>query len=171
AKQTVDLARQLEDDMLSRMHDSGLRDRHYNLAALEARWALERHDWVSASTLPLRRSRYPYAEAIPHYARAVGLARSGHPAQAQHEIDQLVAIAKALTDAKNLYWAAQVEIERKIAASWTAHALGHDGEALELMQAASREEDGLETHDTLNPGPIGMTADEGLGVLLLELNR
>jgi hypothetical protein len=39
------------------------------------------------------------------------------------------------------------------------------------MQAASKEEDGLETHDTVNPGPIGMTADEGLGVLLLELKR
>ena len=39
------------------------------------------------------------------------------------------------------------------------------------MQAASNEEEGLETHDTLNPGPIGMTADEALGALLLELKR
>jgi Flp pilus assembly protein TadD len=28
-----------------------------------------------------------------------------------------------------------------------------------------------ETHDTLSPGPIGMTAHEALGLLLLELGR
>ena len=61
---------------------SGLRSRHYNLAALEARWALERHDWAAAAALPLRPNRYAYAEAIPHFARAVGLARGGHPDEA-----------------------------------------------------------------------------------------
>jgi len=171
AKETVDLARQIEDDMVAHNHDTGLRDRHYNLAALEARWALERHDWAAAATLPLRPNRYPYAEAIPHFARAVGLARSGHPDEAQAEIDQLAAIVKALNEAKNPYWAGQVEIERKVASAWTARARGHDDEAVALMQAAATQEDGLETHDTLNPGPIGMTADEGLGALLLEVKR
>jgi len=171
AKQAVDLARQTENDMVARKHDSGLRSRHYNLAALEARWTLERHDWAAAATLPLRPNRYPYAQAIPHFARAIGLARTGHPDDAQQEVDQLAALARTLTDAKNPYWAGQVEIERKIAAAWTAHARGNDAEALTLMQAASKEEDGLETHDTLNPGPIGMTADEALGALLLELKR
>jgi hypothetical protein len=171
AKEAVDLARQIEGDMAAHNHDSGLRSRHYNLAALEARWALERHDWAAAATLPLRPSRYAYAEAIPHFARAVGLSRSGHPDAAQSEVDQLAALMKALTEAKNLYWAAQVDIEGKIASAWIARARGHDDEAVALMQAAASEEDGLGTHDTLNPGPIGMTADEGLGTLLLELNR
>jgi hypothetical protein len=166
-----DLARQIEDDMVARKHDSGLRSRHYNLAALEARWALERHDWAAAAALPLRPNRYAYAQAIPHFARAVGLARSGHAQDAQREVDQLATLVKTLADAKSPYWAGQVEIQRKIAAAWTAHALGHGDEALALMQAASKEEDGLEAHDTLNPGPIGMTADEGLGMLLLELKR
>jgi len=171
AKETVDLARQVEDDMVAQKHDTGLRDRHYNLAALEARWALERHDWAAAANLPLRPSRYPYAEAIPHFARAVGLARDGHPDQAQTEADQLAALVKTLTEAKNPYWAGQVEIERKIASGWIARARGHDEEALSLMRAAAAQEDALETHDTLNPGPIGMTADESLGALLLELKR
>ncbi len=171
AKQAVDLAREIEDDMVARKHDSGLRSRHYNLAALEARWALERHDWAAAAALPLRPNRYAYAEAIPHFARAVGLARGGHPDAAQGEIDRLDALIKALTDAKLPYWAGQVEIERKIAAAWTAHALGHEDDALALMRAASKQEDGLAAPDTLNPGPIGMSADEGLGMLLLELKR
>ena len=171
ARQAVDLARQIEDDMVARKHDSGLRSRHYGLAALEARWALERHDWTAASTLPLRPNRYPYAQAIPHFARAIGLARTGRPDAAQQEVDALAVLVKTLTDAKNPYWAGQVEIERKIAAAWTAHARGNKAEALALMQAASKEEDALETHDTLNPGPIGMTADEALGALLLEFKR
>ena len=171
ARRAVDLAREIEDDMVARKHDSGLRSRHYNLAALEARWALERHHWAAAAALPLRPNRYPYAEAIPHFARAVGFARSGHPDEAQREIDRLAGVVKVLTDAKLPYWAGQVEIERKIAAAWTAHALGNEDEALALMQAASKQEDGLETHDTLNPGPIGMSADEGLGMLLLELKH
>ncbi len=171
AKEIVDLARNIEDDMVAHNRDTGLRDRYYNLAALEARWALERHDWAGASTLPLRPNRYPYAEAIPHFARAVGLARNGHPDEAQAEADQLAMLVKTLNDAKLPYWAGQVEIEHNIANAWIARARGHNDEAVTLMQAAATQEDGLETHDTLNPGPIGMTADEGLGALLLELKR
>jgi hypothetical protein len=139
ARQAVYLARQTEDDMVARKHDSGLRTRHYNLAALEARWTLERRDWAAAATLPLRPNRYPYAQAIPHFARAIGLARTGHPDAAQQEVNALAVLVKMLADAKNLYWAGQVEIERKIAAAWTAHARGNAAEALALMQAASKE--------------------------------
>jgi hypothetical protein len=171
AKETVDLAREIEDDMVAHNHNTGLRDRHYNLAALEARWALERHDWKAAATLPLRPSHYAYAEAIPHFAHAVGLARGGHPDEAQAEVDQLVRLTKVLSDAKLPYWAGQVEIEDKIASGWIARARGQNEEAVALMQAAAKQEDGLETHDTLNPGPIGMTADESLGMLLLEVKR
>jgi hypothetical protein len=171
AKQAVDLARQVEDEMVAAKRDTGLRSRHYNLAALEARWALERHDWQAAATLPLRPNRYPYAQAIPHFARAVGLARSGHPEEARKEIDELAALVKTLTDAKNPYWAGQVEIQRKIAAAWAARAAGKEAEALALMQAASKDEESFAAPDTLNPGPIGMTADEALGALLLELKQ
>jgi hypothetical protein len=171
AKETVDLARQIEEDMITRNRNTGLRDRHYNLAALEARWALERHEWETAANLPLRSSRYAYAEAIPHFARAVGLARLGRTDEAQAEVDQLRGLTKVLSDAKLPYWAGQVEIEQKIASGWIARGRGQDDEAVALMQAAAKQEDGLETHDTLNPGPIGMTADESLGMLLLELKR
>jgi tetratricopeptide (TPR) repeat protein len=39
------------------------------------------------------------------------------------------------------------------------------------MQEAADMEETSETHDTLSPGPIGMTAHEALGLLLLELGR
>jgi tetratricopeptide (TPR) repeat protein len=39
------------------------------------------------------------------------------------------------------------------------------------MQEAADAEETSETHDTLSPGPVGMTAHEALGLLLSELGR
>jgi tetratricopeptide (TPR) repeat protein len=171
AKEVLDLALKIENDLIARKHDSGLRARPFGVAAMEARWALERLDWTTAASLPLRPGRYPYAEAVPHFARAVGLARSGRPEQAGAEIERLAALQKGLADAKILYWARQVDIERKVASAWVDRALGRDGEAVALMQEAATEEETSESHDTLSPGPVGMTAHEALGLLLLELAR
>jgi len=171
AKQVLDLALKIEDELVARKHDSGLRARPFGIAAMEARWALERLDWSTAATLPPRPSRYPNAEAVPHFARAVGLARSGRPDDARADIDRLAALRKTLADAKNLYWARVVDVQLKMANAWVYRALGRDSDAVTLMQEAARAEETSETHDTLSPGPIGMTAHEALGLLLLELGR
>ena len=171
AKQVLDLALKIEDELVARKHDSGLRARPFGIAAMEARWALERLDWSTAATLPPRPSRYPNAEAVPHFARAVGLARSGRPDDARADIDRLAALRKTLADAKNLYWARVVDVQLKMANAWVYRALGRDSDAVTLMQEAARAEETSETHDTLSPGPIGMTAHEALGMLLLELGR
>jgi tetratricopeptide (TPR) repeat protein len=171
AKDALDLALKTENDMIARKHDSGLRARPFGVAAMEARWALERLDWTTAASLPPRPSRYPYAESVPHFARAVGLARSGRPEQAGADIERLATLQKALADAKNLYWARVVAIQHKMANAWVERALGRNAEAVALMQEAAAAEETSETHDTLSPGPIGMTAHEGLGLLLLELGR
>jgi tetratricopeptide (TPR) repeat protein len=67
--------------------------------------------------------------------------------------------------------ARQVSIQLKVASAWVDRALGRDADALALMQEAAKAEETSETHDTLSPGPIGMTAHEALGLLLLELGR
>jgi hypothetical protein len=172
AKDVVDLALKIEDDLVARKHDSGLRARPFGVAAMEARWALERLDWATAASLPARPSpRYPMAESVPHFARAVGLARSGRPEQASADIERLAALQKTLADAKNLYWARQLLIQLKVANAWVERASGRDADAVALMQDAATAEETSETHDTLSPGPIGMTAHEALGLLLLELGR
>jgi hypothetical protein len=172
AKNVVDLALKIEDDLVARKHDSGLRARPFGVAAMEARWALERLDWATAASLPARPSpRYPMAESVPHFARAVGLARSGRPEQASADIERLAALQKTLADAKNLYWARQLLIQLKVASAWVERARGRDADAVALMQDAATAEETSETHDTLSPGPIGMTAHEALGLLLLELGR
>jgi hypothetical protein len=171
AKDVLDLALKIENDLIARKHDSGLRSRPFGVAAMEARWALERLDWATAANLPLRPSRYPYAESVPHFARAVGLARSGRPDEARPDLERLAALQKTLADAKNLYWARQVAIQLKVASAWVDRARGRDAEAVTQMQEAATAEETSETHDTLSPGPIGMTAHEALGLLLLELGR
>jgi hypothetical protein len=47
------------------------------LAAVPARYALERQAWKEAAALEPRGSQFPQAEAITYFARALGAARSG----------------------------------------------------------------------------------------------
>ena len=171
AKETLDLALKIENDLVAKKHETGLRSRPFGVAAMEARWALERLDWATAAELPLRPSRYPYAESVPHFARAVGLARSGRPEQAGADLERLAALQKTLADAKNLYWARQVAIQLNVASAWVNRAFDRNADAVTLMQEAAKAEETSETHDTLSPGPIGMTAHEALGLLLLELGQ
>ncbi len=168
AKEAVDRALTIDRDLVAAKRDVGLRARPFTVAAGPARLALERSDWAEAAGLPLKPDRFPYIEAIPHYARAVGAARSGNAEAAKSEIAALEALHDKLIKANNAYWAHQVEIEAKIARSWTAQAQGDSAEALSLMREATALEAKGETHDTLSPGPIGFTAHESLGELLLK---
>ena len=166
AKEYVDLGMAIDRDLVAAKRDVGLRARPFTVAAIDARYVLERGSWQEAAALELRpNAQNPFIEAIPHFARAVGLARSGHPERSKEELQKLLVLREALVN--NPYWARQVEIEQKIAAAWTAHAEGQTAEALALMQAAAELESRGDTHDTLSPGPIGTTAHEALGELLL----
>src|SRR5437867_3461247 len=75
------------------------------LAAIPARYALERSAWQAAATLAPRGSSYPQAEAITHFARAMGAARTGDSAAAQQDIDTLTALRATLEKANQSYWA------------------------------------------------------------------
>src|SRR5215472_5071305 len=59
AKETLDLALKIENDLVARKHDSGLRSRPFGVAAMEAGWALERLDWAAAAKLPVRLEPLP----------------------------------------------------------------------------------------------------------------
>jgi hypothetical protein len=52
------------------------------MAAIPARYALERGDWASASRLNVRSTSYPYTDAISWFARGMGAARLGRIAAA-----------------------------------------------------------------------------------------
>ena len=138
-------------------------------AAIPARYALERGDWRMAAQLPARQSHYPFTDAITHFARALGAARSGDPASAQKDIDGLASLRDRLAERKDAYWSGQVEVQRLGALAWTTLALGKPDAALALMRKAADLEDASEK-SPVTPGPIA-PARELLGEMLLELKQ
>jgi tetratricopeptide (TPR) repeat protein len=141
----------------------------YALAAMPARIAVERGAWREAAALKPTASRFPFAEAMTYFARALGAARSGDPASAEKDIEQITARGDALKAARNEYWATEVEVMRLAASAWTASARTKDEEALSLMRQAADLEDRNEKH-IVTPGRI-LPARELLGDMLLALNR
>lgn len=142
---------------------------YYALAAIPARYALERDAWAEAAALTPRQTPFPWADAITHFARALGAARSGNAAAARQDIERLGALREALVKAKDAYWAEQVEIQRRAATAWVTLAEGRQAEALTLMHEAADMEDATEKA-AVTPGPL-KPARELLGEMLLQLNR
>ena len=65
-------------DLAARAYDSGRPTAHFAMAAIEARWAMERGKWAEAAAIDPRPNRFPHTEAMIYFARAIGAARSGN---------------------------------------------------------------------------------------------
>jgi hypothetical protein len=141
----------------------------YGQAAAPARYALERGDWKGAAQLAVKPTKILYANAITHFARAIGAARSGDPAAAKADLARLAELRDELVAAKNTYWSGQVGIQWQVATAWTALAEGRSDEALALMRTAADKESATEKAP-ISPGPI-LPARELLGDMLLELGQ
>jgi tetratricopeptide (TPR) repeat protein len=138
----------------------------YARAASPARYAIERGDWKAAAALEVRPSPLPQVQAITYFARAVGAARSGDPAAAKADIAKLGEMHEKLVQAKDAYWAGQVDIEKQIASAWVLYAEGRRDEALAAMSAAADAEDKTEKHP-VTPG-VPKPAREFYAGMLLE---
>jgi hypothetical protein len=138
----------------------------YALAASPARYAVERGDWKAAAALQVRPSPLAHVQAVTHFARALGAARSGNPDAAKVDIAKLANLRDRLREAKDAYWAEQVDIQRQVATAWLLHAENKRDEALSAMSAAADAEDKTEKHP-VTPG-VPKPARELYGVMLLE---
>jgi hypothetical protein len=136
------------------------------LAAVPARFALERLAWKEAAALEPRGSQFPQAEAITYFARALGSARSGDLAAAEREAGKLKELRAALEKASQSYWAEQVEIQMLGASAWITHAKGQKDEAMRFMRAAADLEEASEKHIAMENRLYPMR--ELLGDLLVE---
>ncbi len=141
----------------------------FALAAIPARFALERGAWQDAAKLELRPSQYLYTDALTHFARAVGAARSGDAATARSAIDALTMIKDRLVQQKDAYWAEQTEIQRRAASAWLSLLEGRKTDALAEMRDAAAREDATEK-SAVTPGPLA-PARELLGEMLLRVNE
>jgi hypothetical protein len=138
----------------------------YATAAIAARFALERGAWADAAALKASSSPFPHTDAITHFARALGAARSGNAAAAAADIEHLSVLRDRLAAAKDEYWREQVDIQRRVALAWATFAAGRRGEGIALLRAAADAEDATDK-SAISPGPLA-PARELLGEMLLE---
>jgi tetratricopeptide (TPR) repeat protein len=141
----------------------------FAVAAIPARYALERGAWAEAATLEPHPSKFPYAEALTYFARAIGAAHIRDTATVRSSIEALRRIQDQLTLAKERYWAEQTEIQRRTASAWLAFAELREAEALAEMRATATLEDSTEKN-AVTPGPLA-PARELLGEMLLEFKE
>lgn len=141
----------------------------FALAAIPARYALERDAWREAAQLQPKTTAFPYTEALTYFARALGAAHTGNAARIRESIDSLGAFSERLAASGEQYWAEQVAIQKLGAQAWLGHAEGQTDDALKLMREAADREDATEK-SAVTPGPLA-PARELLGDMLLMLNR
>jgi tetratricopeptide (TPR) repeat protein len=141
----------------------------YALAISPARYAVERGDWKAAAELQIRPSPLAHVQAITHFARAIGAARSGNPDAARADIAKLAELRDKLRDAKDAYWSGQVDIQQQVATAWLLYADGKQDDALKAMSAAADAEDKTEKHPVTPGAP--RPARELYGVMLLESGK
>jgi tetratricopeptide (TPR) repeat protein len=137
----------------------------YNSLAMQARYALERNDWASAAGLRVIPTA-PAAEAVTHFARGLGAARSGRVEAARAELAELERMVSALTAQNDPYWPVVVDAQRLAVTAWIAHAEGDHAEALYQARLAAEREETVEKHP-VTPGPL-IPARELYGDLLAE---
>jgi hypothetical protein len=141
----------------------------FALAAIPARYALERRDWQGAAALEPSASAFPWTEAMVYFARSLGASHIGDTARARGDVDSLAAISKRLVAMGEPYWAEQVAIQQIAAGAWLSLVQQHIAVALSQMREAGRREDATEK-SAVTPGPLA-PARELLGDMLMDLHR
>src|SRR5215813_10593365 len=152
----------------------------YAMAAMPARYALERQRWEEAATLTLPQQHefawnlFPHAEAVLVFARALGAARSGNIDAARKDLDRLYELRANLIKLNSEgtwqeYWISQIENHHQMVTAWIAYTQGRRDEAFRMLRAAANREDSTEW-DPVMPGRI-VSARQLLGEMLLEANN
>jgi len=145
----------------------------YALAAIPARFALERSDWNGAAELAIPAvphwSSFPFMEALIEYAHALGRAHLGQLEEARAAIERMRQLREATTDPKFDYFKKHLDLQMQAASAWVADSEGKKGEAVNLLRSAADAEDILGKHP-VSPGAL-VPAREQLGSLLLDLGR
>jgi tetratricopeptide (TPR) repeat protein len=116
------------------------------LAAMPARYCLERADWKGAAALPITSTDFPAADSLTRFARGLGMVRSGDVVGAKHEVDAIHELRRALQKSNQSYWADRSQDQILALSGWIAHAEGSRDEGLKLMREAADREDASVKH-------------------------
>jgi hypothetical protein len=139
----------------------------YTFAALPARYALERRNWVEAAAITsLHESELKWPTGLTSFTRGYGRARLGDLAGARRELIALEAVEHQMALPKDPFWSDYIGALRRGLQAWIAHSEEHEREALALMRSAADLEDATDKHP-VTPGSM-LPMRELLGELLLE---
>ena len=145
----------------------------YGLAAIPARYALERKDWAEAARLPVpdlpHWKEFPFLEGMTEYAHAIGRARLGDVAGARAAMARMDQLREETKDIKFEYFRLHLLLQSQAVAAWIAAAEGKTDEALASLRGAADAED-LLGKNPVSPGAL-VPMREQLGDLLLQLGR
>ncbi|MEW5756070.1 MAG: hypothetical protein AB1810_07175 [Pseudomonadota bacterium] len=146
----------------------------YAFAAIPSRFALERGDWKQAAGLELAPAdltwnKFPQAEAVLVFARALGAARAGDAVAARRDVERLQVLKDVMTTSKLGYWAGQTDVQIMTVNAWIALAEHRHDEAVRLMRAAADAEEASDKHP-VTPGNV-LPSRELLAEMLLRLNQ
>lgn len=143
----------------------------YAFAAAPARLALERHDWKAAAALTVKPTWFPWqrfrnAEALVHYAKAIGAARAGDVVAARRSAEELAAIRDAIPAGRDYDWSGSITAQLEAATALIQFAEGKKSEGLQLLRTAADHEDAIDKNP-VTPGAL-LPVREMLADLLLE---
>jgi tetratricopeptide (TPR) repeat protein len=145
----------------------------YALAAIPARYALERNDWAGAAALAIPNvphwKSFPFMEALIEYAHALGRARTGDLDGAQKAIARMQQLRDATKDPKFDYFRNHLDLQIKTASAWMTCVRGQPEEAVKAFRKIADAEDLLGKHP-VSPGAL-VPVREQLGGVLLELGQ
>lgn len=142
----------------------------YGIAAANARYALERRDWESATNLNSQDYNYPWEdypqyEAIFKWANGLGATKVGDLNSARENVEALRDLHQKTLENGEDYWALMVDVQRKTVEAWILHEEGNHDEGLELMREAADQEDSVDKNP-VTPSEV-LPARELLGDLLM----
>jgi hypothetical protein len=141
----------------------------FALAAIPARYALERDAWSEAAALHAATTAFPWSDAMTHFARALGASHTRDFDGAKASIDSLATIRDRLKSRDEPYWSEQVAIQQLSAQAWLDLAQGDTDSALSRMRQSVAREDATEKN-AVTPGPLA-PARELYGDMLMQLQK
>ena len=141
----------------------------FAIAAIPARYALERRDWRAAASIQPKASAFSWTEAMSWFAKSLGASHLSDTVTARVAVDSLAAIRQRVAAKGEGYWAEQVAIQEVGARAWLEFARNRRDSALAHMREAARRED-LTDKNAVTPGPLA-PARELLGDMLMEMKR
>jgi tetratricopeptide (TPR) repeat protein len=146
----------------------------YAFAAVPSRIALENKNWEEAAVLQLHPvnfpwNKFPWQEAIIHFARLLGSAHTGKLRAAKFELSKLNQLYDTLQKQKDLYKAKQVAIQVKAGEASIKFAEAKRMEALDLMRMSADMEDSTSKHP-VTPGEV-LPAKELYGDMLFQMKQ